>query len=150
MGSVLSDSRSIGVAAGALLVALIFGLRDVLLARYRDLPKHGRNSRRRSTPAAHSSDPAEAGAKPSPEQDKHDVPAPPRGREHDARALEDTARRRIAYLLIGLLALYVAVPQAMVIFGVIAVDDVKEFNVIVSPFMTLVTAATSFYYAKER
>ena len=35
-------------------------------------------------------------------------------------------------------------------FGVIAVDDVKEFNMILGPFVTLVTAATSFYYGRRR
>ena len=38
----------------------------------------------------------------------------------------------------------------MVIFGVIAVDDVKEFNVILGPIVTKVTAAISFYYGRRR
>ena len=49
-----------------------------------------------------------------------------------------------------MLAVYVATLQAMVIFGVIEVDDVKEFNVILGPFVTLVTAAISFFYGRRR
>ena len=64
--------------------------------------------------------------------------------------VEDAAHRQIAYLLIAMLALYVATLQAMVIFGVIAVSEVKEFNVILGPFVTLVAAAISSYYGIRR
>ena len=62
----------------------------------------------------------------------------------------DKARRRrtIAYLLITLLALVVTGLPTMVVFGV-AVGDVKEFGVILGPLVTLVTAATSFYYGTK-
>ena len=163
MDSNPSDYVSFGVAAGALLVAGVHAVRDVLAARFRELRKHGTGSRRRSAPAADSGGPAaggrpdeqeggsgEAEANPSPEQDKRDAPASPRGGNHDPEALDDTTRRTIAYLLIALLAVFVATLQAMVIFEVIAVGDVKEFNVILGPVVTLVTAAVSFYYGRRR
>ena len=38
----------------------------------------------------------------------------------------------------------------MVVFGVaVAIGDVKEFGVILGPLVTLVTAATSFYYGTK-
>ena len=39
---------------------------------------------------------------------------------------------------------------AMVAFGVIAVEDVEKFGVLVAPVVTLVTAATSSYHADRR
>ena len=79
----------------------------------------------------------------------HEVPAPRGGSSYDPRPLEDKARRRIAYLLIALLALLVTALPSMVVFGVITVDEVKEFGVILSPLVALVSAATGFYFATK-
>ena len=57
MGFELSDSLSFGVAAGALFVAGLHGVRELLLARLRELAKHGRASRRRPAAAADGNDP---------------------------------------------------------------------------------------------
>ena len=35
----------------------------------------------------------------------------------------------------------------MVLFDVIAIDDIKEFGVIIAPLVALVSAATGFYFA---
>ena len=45
---------------------------------------------------------------------------------------------------------YVSVVVAMAAFGVIAVEDVEKFGVLVAPVVTLVTAATSSHYADRR
>lgn len=37
----------------------------------------------------------------------------------------------------------------MVVFGVIAVDEIKEFSVILGPLVALVSAATGFYYGTK-
>ena len=150
MGSDASDFVSIGIAAGALLVAGLHALRDVLLAKLRDRPGHGGRPRWRSARSADGSGPAASSDPGEQGDDKHAAPATLHDQNHDGRALEDKARRRIAYLLIAMLAVYVAVLQAMVIFGVIEVEDVKEFTVILGPLVTLVTAATSFFYRGPR
>ena len=38
----------------------------------------------------------------------------------------------------------------MVVFDVIGVGEIKKFGVILGPLVTLVAAATSFYYASRR
>ena len=83
-------------------------------------------------------------------QETHDVPAPRAGKAHHPRPREDRARRRIAYLLIALLALLVVALPAMVVFDVIPVGEIKEFGVILGPLVALVSAATGFYYAGSR
>ena len=78
-----------------------------------------------------------------------DVPAPRVGKKYDPRPLDDKARRRMAYLLIALLTLHVSALTTMVLFGVIAIDDVKEFSVTLGPLVALVSAATGFYFASK-
>ena len=159
MGSALMVSLSTGIAAAVLFVIALHALR----AKLRDLPEHRGDSRWRSATGAHASDSA-AGSPPSrrkggppepdadrrPGQNKHGVPAARGDKGYDPRSLEDKARRRIAYLLIALLALQVTGLMAMVVFGIITVGDVKGFGVILGPLVTLVAAATSFYYATRR
>ena len=83
-------------------------------------------------------------------RETHEAPAPRDGNVYDPSPLEDKARRRIAHLLIVSLALLVIALPTMVVFGVIAVGDVKEFGVILGPLVALVTSATSFSDATER
>ena len=71
-------------------------------------------------------------------------------RTYDPRPLEDKARRRIAYLLIALLALMIVALLAGVVFGVIPVSEIEEFDVILGPLVVLVSAATGFYFASRR
>ena len=82
-------------------------------------------------------------------QEIHHVPAPRGGNTYDPRPLEDKARRSIAYLLIALLALLIVALLAGVVFGVIDVGDIKEFDVILGPLVVLVSAATGFYYGTK-
>ena len=129
----------------------------------RHLPGHAGDLLWRAWPAAHRSDPAAGGpvsgrasaaeepeADRTPEQELHDVPASRGGKKYDSRPLEDKARRRIAYLLIALLAVQVNALTTMVVFDVITIDDVKEFGVITGPLVARVSAATGFYFATRR
>ena len=44
----------------------------------------------------------------------------------------------------------IVVLLAGVVFGVIPVDEIKEFGVILGPLVVLVSAATGFYYGTKR
>ena len=74
------------------------------------------------------------------------VEAPREGKYYDPREKEDAARRRIAYSLIAILAITIVLMFALVIYSIIKVDQIKEFSVILGPLVTLVSAATGFYY----
>lgn len=71
------------------------------------------------------------------------------GDEYDPRPQEDTARRNIAYLLIGLLWVLIGGILMLVAFKSIGLSDIKEFGVILGPIVTLVSAATGFYYGTK-
>lgn len=71
------------------------------------------------------------------------------GDKYDPRPKEDEARRNIAYSLIGLLWLIVAGILILLAFGGIKVEDIKDFGVVLSPMIALVSAATGFYYGKN-
>ena len=163
MNPELADSLSLGFAAAALFVAGLQTLRASLRTRQSPAPRQAGESPGRGRRAAVGRDPAASGAATeraqegehadvgrSPRTEGLEVPAARREGRYDPRPLEDTARRRIAYLLIALLALHVVGLLTMVVFGVISVGEVKEFGVIVAPLVTLVAAATSFYYASRR
>ncbi len=77
------------------------------------------------------------------------VPAPQVGDKYDSRPQEDEARRYIAYLLIGLLGLIVSGILISLWCGIIDVDHIKEFGVILNPIIALVSAATGFYYGTK-
>ena len=153
---------AVGLAAAALIMTTILSLRKSMRTEIHDLPGHARGLRRRARTAAHRSDPAPGlpvserarpAAKPEadrpPQQDSHDVPAPRVAKKYDPKPLDDKARRRIAYLLIALLALHVNALTTMVLLDVIAIEDVKEFGVIIAPLVALVSAATGFYFATK-
>jgi len=71
------------------------------------------------------------------------------GDPYDPRPQEDGARRIIAYLLIGLLWLTIGAMFVLVGLGTIQVADIKEFAVVLGPVVTLVSAATGFYYGTK-
>lgn len=71
------------------------------------------------------------------------------GGEYDPRPQEDGARRTIAYLLIGLLWLIVSGILILLSFGSIQVENIKDFGVVLSPIIALVSAATGFYYGTK-
>lgn len=71
------------------------------------------------------------------------------GDDYDPRPQEDAARRNIAYLLIGLLWVLVSGILVLVAFKSITLQDIKEFAVILGPVVTLVSAATGFYYGTK-
>jgi len=61
----------------------------------------------------------------------------------------DGARRRIAYSLIGLLTLQILSIHILLACTIITIADLKEFAVIIGPLVTLVSAATGFYYGTK-
>ena len=82
--------------------------------------------------------------------DAHDVPGPRGGGTYDPRPLEDRTRRRIAYLLIALLAFLVIVLLVMVALGVITVGELEELDLFLAPLVALVTGATAYYFTRKR
>ncbi len=71
------------------------------------------------------------------------------GKDYDPRPQEDSARRYIAYLLITLLIYLIAHICLMVWYRVIQVTEIKEFSAVLGPIVTLVSAATGFYYGTK-
>lgn len=84
------------------------------------------------------------------EMGKQAARTPEGGESYDPRRQEDTARRLLAYHLVAILAVMLFSLLAMVAAGVIEVGDVDKFAVLVAPVVTLVTAATSYYFADRR
>ena len=110
---------SVGAAAAALIVTRVLSLRADARGDARSTGR-ARDVLGRAGTAAHGSGPAGGGptsARAS--QEIHHVPAPRGGTAYDPRPSEDKARRRIAYLLIALLALMIVALLAAVVFGVI-------------------------------
>ena len=141
---------SIGAAASVLIVTRVLSRRADARGGPRS-PGPARDVLGRAATAAHGSGPAVGG--PMSERASHEihhVPAPRGGKTYDPRPLEDKARRRIAYLLIALLALVIVALLAGVVFGVIPVSEIEEFDVILGPLVVLVSAATGFYFASRR
>jgi len=69
---------------------------------------------------------------------------------YDARPQEDTARRAIAYALVALLAFVVAWALLSATFCSNKSDDVvKILQIVLTPIITLVSAATGFYYGSK-
>lgn len=68
---------------------------------------------------------------------------------YDPRPGEDGARRTIAYALIGLLSIIVFAVLLLLAFGVVKVTELKDFSVLLGPVITLVSAATGFYYGTK-
>ena len=71
------------------------------------------------------------------------------GETYDPRPQEDTARRYIAYSLIAILFVLIGGILFLVGIGCIEVHEIKEFSVILGPIITLVSAATGFYYGTK-
>ena len=69
--------------------------------------------------------------------------------EYDPRRGDDGARRTIAYALIGLLSVIVVAILLLLAFSVIKAGELKDFAVILGPVITLVSAATGFYYGTK-
>lgn len=74
---------------------------------------------------------------------------PQMGEDYDPRPQEDQARRHIAYALIGLLWVVVGGVLILVAFQSITVEQTKDFAVLLGPVVTLVSAATGFYYGTK-
>jgi hypothetical protein len=77
------------------------------------------------------------------------VEAPQAGNEYDPRPYEDAARRWIAYSLIALLSVTVFGIFLLLAFDKLKVGEIKEFAVLLGPLVTLVSAATGFYYGTK-
>lgn len=79
----------------------------------------------------------------------YDQPSPHVGNDYDPRPQEDNARRIIAYMLIGLLWFIVLGIFLLLGFDKINIEDIKDFGVVLSPIIALVSAATGFYYGTK-
>ena len=152
---------SVGIATGALFVAGLHAVRDVLLGRAGGhAERRGVSSRHAGT--AHADGRAAAfpgsgqrgggadqgGAGQSSRQERHETPGAP-GNTYDPRPHEDRARRRMAFLLFALLAAMVVALLAMVAFGIISVSEVKEFGVIIAALVPLVTVTIAYYFKSK-
>ena len=131
-----------GVAAAALFVPRTGSARDSMRTMTRNLPGQAGDALLRSGTSERGSAAEQGDAGRAAEQDTRDVPGSRGGDSHDPRLLEDRTRRSIAYKLIALLA--------MVVFGVITVGEVKEFDVFLAPLVALVTGATGYYFTRKR
>lgn len=69
--------------------------------------------------------------------------------EYDPRPIEDGARRNIAYALIAILGFLIIAIIELLWSNKINLTDLKEFAVILGPIITLVSAATGFYYGTK-
>ena len=154
---------SVVVTAALCVVVLETVRKPMIRAELRRLQRRGGDSVERAGGPADGSGPAGGGRTDQPavrsadagtgrplEAGSQGVPAPGGGNSHDPREQEDRARRTIAYHLIAMLAGVTFSLLAMVAFGVVAVDDIEKFGVIIAPIVTLVTAATSSYFANRR
>lgn len=153
---------SVGVATGALFVAGMHAVRDVLLGRAGEPPERRGGGAGRAGTRGHAGDrptgPAggqrvsssdRGGADRSRREERHDAARAAGGNAYDPRPRDDKARRTITYLLIALLAFTVTALLAMVSFGLISVAEVEEFNVIVATLVPLVTAAIVYYFRSK-
>ena len=59
--------------------------------------------------------------------------------------MESSGARWIFYALVGILGMTLFLIFTLVRTGVVAVSDVKEFGILLSPLVTLVAAAMGFY-----
>jgi hypothetical protein len=137
---------SVGIATGALFVTGLHAVRNVLRGKARhaqeprgDSASHaeqGQADGRAAEPPSH---------RPADNTDRGDEERTP-GDGYDPRPHEDKARRRLAFLLLALLAVMVLGLMAMVAFGIITVAEVKEFDVIVAVLVPLVTVTVAYYF----
>jgi hypothetical protein len=69
---------------------------------------------------------------------------------YDPRPVEDAARRHIAYILLGLLGFAFLVPPLVLFFQPCQFDNLmKLYQLIFTPLVALVSAATGFYFAQK-
>ena len=141
---------AIGVAAAALFVPRTGSARDSMRTMTRNLPGHAGDALLRSGTSQPESADEQGDAGRAAEQDTHGVPGSRDGDSHDPRSLEDKTRRSIAHKLIALLTFLVIAVLAMVVFGVITVGEVKEFDLFLAPLVALVTGATAYYFTRKR
>jgi hypothetical protein len=69
---------------------------------------------------------------------------------YDPRPHEDKARRQIAYWLLGILSGLLIWMLLLLSFGIVPITELKEFSIILGPVITLVSAATGFYYGTKQ
>jgi hypothetical protein len=69
---------------------------------------------------------------------------------YDSRPHEDTARRRIAYILLGILGFTILVAIGTIIIKPDRLEPpLKRYQLIFTPLIALVSAATGFYYGTK-
>ena len=138
------------IAAAALFVPRNGSARDSLRTMTRNLPGNAEDDLVRPGTGEPESAAEQADADRPAVPDTHDVPGPRGGGSYDSRRLEDRTRRSIAYLFIALLAFLVIVLLAMVVFGVITVGEIKEFDLFLAPLVALVSGTTAYYFTRKR
>ena len=75
---------------------------------------------------------------------------------YDSRPQEDTARRVIAYVLLGMLAGVLLFSFVSLIIAQVKSDKedvnslIKVLQIVLSPLIALVSAATGFYYGSKK
>lgn len=67
----------------------------------------------------------------------------------NSQKFEDQSRRTIAYMLIGLLTIIVSSMLILLSTHSIELSQLREFDVLLVPIVTLVSAATGFYYGSK-
>lgn len=73
-----------------------------------------------------------------------------RPKDYDPRPHEDAARRRIAYILLGLLSFSFVAPVVLLVRYPEHFDNLlKLYQLIFTPLIALVSAATGFYYGTK-
>ncbi len=71
-------------------------------------------------------------------------------KEYDSRPQEDSARRRIAYILLGLLGFVLGWALLTVSIVPESVYDVTDvLQIVLGPIIALVSAATGFYFGSK-
>ena len=77
------------------------------------------------------------------------TPPPSLPKTETERAAEDTARRRIAYCLIGILAFIVVATFGLVIAGLMSAAVKEIITLLLGPVVALVGSATGYYFGSR-
>lgn len=77
-------------------------------------------------------------------------PADPGTKRYDPTQDQEKARRNIAYVLCGLLALIFAAVTIALLFADAKLERIKEVTIVIGPLAGLAGTAMGFYFAQKR